>query len=651
MVVVFTIALVSSFVGIIYTVTSANARLSYRVTNRFAAQAYADGVLESLYDQWRNAMITVTNTTDRTDGLSTAALASVLTIPNSTTLPLPPNVSLSGSPGWSVVAATPLLTTTTRADGRPEPENGTNSTLRTRLNYIATVNLSFAGPTGQATTTIQRTFVRAGRNLFDNFLFSTQPITEIHPGAPMYVDGTVYIGGDLYTATDDLHFLKDVSFTGKQTLNYKGTSSTDPLRDPRYGGTSPTINNGGVSDNWNANNPPHRGSEQKLLDTPRTSLEASYLDDPTSNDTDANGNPNDNGYHEIIEEKVSGNDDPLQIDNPSGTGTGVASERIAANADYRVYVDKDNNINVFKGNATTALSATDAERVAIVSAITTNTALKDVRDGDNVRLVTVDVATLRTGVTANTIKDTVGGNDGLVLYVADTSAPSATNPTGVSVSTVIKNSSTGATTSVTSSRSRGVRLINGGLLPNPGGNTGFTFASPNMVYIQGDYNTGKTGSSNPPSNTATSYTPPNDKPSPIVSGYNRATSAVVGDAVNILSNAWNDANSLTAKSTRVAANTTVNTCIVAGNVPTTASSYSGGIENFVRFHESWSGKYFTIYGSLAQLFASQQATRPWSAADYDPPNRRWYYDDKLQDSNPPGFHVARLYDRGRFLVR
>ena len=137
----------------------------------------------------------------------------------------------------------------------------------------------------------------------------------------------------------------------------------------------------------------------------------------------------------------------------------------------------------------------------------------------------------------------------------------------------------------------------------------------------------------------------------MVSGYNKIPSAVVGDAVNILSNAWNDANSLLSQSSRVASNTTVNAAIVAGNVPTTSSSYSGGIENFTRFHENWSGRYFTIYGALALLYNSGQATRPWGGADYTPPGRRWYYDTMLQDNNPPGFSAARVYERGRWVQR
>ena len=34
--------------------------------------------------------------------------------------------------------------------------------------------------------------------------------------------------------------------------------------------------------------------------------------------------------------------------------------------------------------------------------------------------------------------------------------------------------------------------------------------------------------------------------------------------------------------------------------------YSGGVENFPRFLEDWSGKTFTYYGSMLELYNSQQ---------------------------------------------
>ena len=612
--------LIGALVGVVFNVTSGHVQFAKRAVNRATAEAFGDAVMESLFDQWRHAMAGVTDATDRQLGLSTSSLAALLSAPDTTELPQPPGVSLVS---WSVIAATPLLQPTTNPSGRPVLENGTNSSMRVRATYLATATVSYPGSAGSNTLTIQRAFTRGGRNLFDNFFFGTQPNTEFHPGPPMYVNGTVYCNGDLYTASDSLHLLKDVTYTGTHYLDYR-------TNDSRYG-SNPTIDDNGLADNWDINNPPHRGQEQKLLDSPIASLDPNFLDDTTSNDTDSDGNLNNDGYHEVIEEAAAGSD-PLQLDSST-------SERLSKSSDYRIYVDANNTVTVFKGASSTPMGS-GAELTAITSAIKTNTALKDVREGDNVRLVTVDASLIKNAVDSATIADNVGSKDGLLLYVADTSH-------GTSVSTKIVDSVSGSSTTVTSSRSRGVKLINGGSLPS----IGLSVVSPNTVYIQGDYNSGKTNSTQPASNTATSYTPPVDTPSSVVTGYTRAPAAVAGDAVNILSNSWNDANSTLGISRRVAGSTTVNAAIIAGNVPTSGGAYSGGIENFVRFHEDWGGKYFTIYGAMAQLFASGQATRPWTGASYSPPSRRWYYDSNLQDRNPPGFRPARVYERGRRILR
>jgi hypothetical protein len=523
-----------------------------------------------------------------------------------------------------------MLTPTTDPAGRPVPENGTNSALRTRLSYLATVTVQYYVPSVLRTVTLQRTFVRSGRNVFDNFFFGTQPKVEFQPGPPMYVSGPVYVGGDLYAAQDSLHFTQDVTFTGSMTLNYRP-------EDSRYGTTAPTLTAATApGNNWPVNNPPRYGAQQKLLDTPLSKLDPNFIDDPISNDTDSDGNNNNNGFHEIVDEQNTvgpSNPDPLQLD-------ATTSERLAQNADYRIYVDASNTVTIYKGQSTTALANTTAEYIAISGALTTNTALKDVRESDNVRVVTMDVGKINTAYTTSKITDNVSPGDGLLFYVKDTSV-------GTSVSTKVVNSSTGSSTSVTSTSRRGVKLVNGATLPS----IGLSVVTPNIAYIQGDYNTGKTATSQPPSNTATSYTPPVDNPSPVVSGYNRAPAAVSGDAVNVLSNAWNDANSLLAVSSRAATSTTINTAIIAGNVPTTTSSYSGGIENFVRFHEDWGNDYLTVYGAFALLYDSEQAKGPWNAASYSPPSRRWYYDTNLQDHNPPGFRIARTYERGQWLQR
>lgn len=614
------LAFVSWLIAIVFAVTGEHTRLTQRNVNRATAVAYGDAVLESLFDQWRQAMISVTNATDRREGLSTAQLAAQLSPPTGTEVTPPAGISLTS---WSVTAATPFLTPTTNPSGRPVPENGTKSDLRVRLCYIASVTIQFPGPANANSVTVERPLVRAGRSMFENFFFGTQPKVEFHPGPPMYV-GKTYVGGDMFTAHDSLHFMEDVSYTGDHTINYQ-------TEDSRYG-TPPTILNNGLGDNWDLNNPPRNGQPQKLFDTKREDLDPNFLDDSISNNTDSDGNPNNNGYHEIIEEAVPGID-PLTPD-PSTT------ERLANRADYRIEVDAANGVKIYKGASAIALPTTNAEYVAIMGAIRTNTALKDVRDADYVRVVTLDMDRIRSGHSAGTIKDTVGAGDGLAIYVKDTSV-------GSTVNSRVVNSQTGATKNVVSSRARGVKLINGSRLPT----VGLTLISPLPVYIQGDYNSGRAPGSEPASNTPTSYTPPIDTPSPFAPGYDHVAAAVAGDAVNILSNNWNDWNSDLSQGNRQATNTTINAVIVAGNVPTTTSSYSGGVENFVRFHENWSNDYFTIYGSLALLYASDRAVRPWSAADYTPPSRRWFYDTRLRDRNPPGFNIARVYERGRWTLK
>ena len=624
--VLITVTVVSTLLGVVTNVTRFQTRNSSRSIVRSQAVAYGDAILESLYDQWRLAMVNASNATDRTSGLTNTALAATLTLPTTTQLPAPTGITLAS---WSVTSANPLMGTPVATDGRPDPEQGSNSRLRVRIYYKATVTVNYTGFGASDTVTVERAFIRGGRNVFDNFFFGTEPEIEFPPGPPMYVDGKVYLAGNLYTATDSLHFLSDVSYLGAQTLDYR---SNDPHK------TSATIDDNGLADNWSPDNPPRKGVEQKLFDTRADQLDPKFMNDINSDDVDSDSNLNNDGYHEILEEPTGAATDPLQLD-PS------TSERLSKNADYRIYVDASNNVTIYKGASTSALSITNPEYVAIKGTLTTNTALKDVREADNIRVVTMDVGALKTAVDAGKVLDSVGGStgtggDGLLIHFTDTSF-------GTSVSTVVKNSSTGATTAVTSTKKRGLKLTNGAALPS----AGLTVATPNIIYVQGDYNTGKTSTSQPPSNTPSSYTPPADKPSPVVSGYNRAPAAVAGDAVNILSNAWNDANSLLAQSSRVASNTTINTAIIAGNVPTTSASYSGGIENFSRFHEDWSNRYLTIYGTLAQLFNSEQAKGTWNLADYTPPGRRWYYDTKLQDSNPPGFRIARVYERGRWTTR
>lgn len=680
MAVLMLIAVTSLMTAAVYLATTNEARFMRRSVDRAAAIAYGSGVLESLYDQWRLAMTNTTDHTAHSSGLSDNELLNIsatspatsgvpLTPPSTSTLPLPAGVTTGtlpstyqvsgGSTWWSVVAADPYMNpiaSGTMASGtsRPYIEAGTNSKLRIRMYYVASVAVNF--PNGSVI--VQRMFTRAGHNIFENLLFSLQPVTEIHPGPDMYINGTIYAGGDLYMAHSQLHLQQDVSYTGSYYLNYKGgananyqySSGSSTLTegssfwDSRYNSTTPTI----TSSAWPSNDPPHKGTQQKLIDTSMSSLNPNWYDDPLSNNTvDTTNYPNGSGYEEIVK-TVSNSSvhDPLQVDATS-------NERLANNSDYRIVVDVNNNVTIYKGTSTTALTTSDPQYTTIKGALTPNTSIDDVRTGDNIRLVNVNVGTITTAFNAGTItNNTTTASNGLLLYIQDTSyGTKVTNVNGYTVT----SGTAKASTTITSTAARGVRLINGATIPSGG----LTIASPNPVYIQGDYNTGSTSSTysssaQPASNGSSAYPTSTATPSPVLSSYTKGSSAIAADAVNILSNKWTDASaivSISAGSAPAATATTINAAIVAGNVPTTSSSYSGGIENFPRFLENWSGINFTIYGSLALLYNSSQATGPWSRTLYSPPNRRWFFDSLLQNFNPPGFPIAYNYDRGKWSLR
>ena len=168
-----------------------------------------------------------------------------------------------------------------------------------------------------------------------------------------------------------------------------------------------------------------------------------------------------------------------------------------------------------------------------------------------------------------------------------------------------------ASRATVSGTEQAVRLVNGSTLAAP-----LTVATSNPLYIQGSYNT-----------------------------VSKKPAAVFTDALTILSNSWNDANSTKSLSNRVASNTIANVSFLTGNTNSQNSHYSGGLENLPRFLESWSGKSFTYRGSMIDLWFSQQATGLWSYGSYyTAPTRDWAFDvDLLNPANlPPGTPLVNI---------
>jgi hypothetical protein len=180
-----------------------------------------------------------------------------------------------------------------------------------------------------------------------------------------------------------------------------------------------------------------------------------------------------------------------------------------------------------------------------------------------------------------------------------------------------------------------LKLVNGaaGNLPaTPDGQGGSTVASENPVYIQGNYNADSSGF-----------------------GSSSVPAAVIADAVTLLSNNWNDLNSFKnptrlGQGTRSAATTWYRVAVAAGKTvsfpqptwPGAAQDFGtdGGVHNFLRYIENWSGQTLNYKGSLVSLYYSEQANGAFKCCNtvYSAPVRNYSFDTNFLDPSklPPG---------------
>jgi len=178
---------------------------------------------------------------------------------------------------------------------------------------------------------------------------------------------------------------------------------------------------------------------------------------------------------------------------------------------------------------------------------------------------------------------------------------------------------------------------------------GFTAGSENPVYIYGDYNT----AASPADPT---WTNPN------AAEPAHSAAAVIADAVTMLSNGWSDLADLNSPSNdagRNAATTYYRVAISAGkniNFPTAGLAWrvgdfgtDGGLHNFLRQLERWSGQTLNYKGSMVSMYYSTYVTgedKNGGGTVYEPPARNYIFDPMFtQPQNlPPGTPMFRDID-------
>jgi hypothetical protein len=289
--------------------------------------------------------------------------------------------------------------------------------------------------------------------------------------------------------------------------------------------------------------------------------------------------------------------------NGESPNSQMGQQRLYNQADLIIIVS-NSTVSVHGGNSVNGNGAnfpnwaTDGSKF-----ISTNTSFYDYREGKTIKVTQIDIGAMNTWYQGqNKLKGLTS------VYVADLRTQiSSTQP--------------------------GIRLVNGQTLMT----NGLTVATPDPLYVEGDFNVDNTQKGT--SNTSKS------KPA-----------ALVADSINVLSGNWDDADSALALSSRGASDTTVNAAFLAGIVPSGNGYYSGGVENFPRFLESWSNKTFTYNGSMVVMYPSQIGTGPWKGTGdlykiYNPPTRNWNFDLNFSDPTklPPMTPAVRTAIRGAWV--
>lgn len=184
-----------------------------------------------------------------------------------------------------------------------------------------------------------------------------------------------------------------------------------------------------------------------------------------------------------------------------------------------------------------------------------------------------------------------------------------------------------------------VRLMNGGSANFPA--YGLTVATPDPLYVWGNYNTPIATNLN--SNNVTGTYP----------------TSFVCDALTILSTSWSDTyNASTSLGSRGAGSTTVNGAMITGVVYSTGpggdgtTDFSGGVHNMPRLIEQWNAAKLTLNTSMINLFPSAIATQAfvWPAGGIVygvPGTRQFYFNTNYSTAAglPPGTPLVTLLQR------
>ena len=450
---------------------------------------------------------------------------------------------------------------------------------------------------------------------------------EILPGPPMASWGRIHANGDIYIGTNNGFYLTNYDATGAFSPHLLSAGGEILTRRKNNSDSYPGGSNIYV-----------RTNDTQTAYLPHTTIPVGT--DPVTDPKEAFMIPNDdittatesretdifNDYVLINEQVLSAPGqtqfwrgqfyetratDPL---NPN-----IDSMRIimntAGNLEIHVHrpADEDVTAEVLAGTMPNGEPAiTPPVRIALTGVTPGINTICDRREGDILDFYDIDLSKLHDWYKSHLDSEgLLPGSNGMLIYTSR-------SPHALTGPVPFPNDEP-------DNRLDAIRLINMGGATALRYNT--TVATDNPLYIHGHFNDG-------------------------VGGPVRGV-ALVSDAINILSQGF------TGKTCAQAHTdipnppvTNINAAFFGGNVPTPglgSGPYSGGLENYPRFHERWGGVNCNILGSFINLWTSSQATERWGKSGvYQPPNRNWGWDVRFQNPTfwppfiPSVFSVERV---------
>ncbi len=605
-------------------------RNSVRQTRVEKAKLVAESEMEYLFFQW----VTEINRGTASDDVEAELIDNGFCVA-SNDINQTPFSSAFQDEGWTVSRTLSYYEIPGTADGSATGQKPGTSKVGRNYYFTARVRATIEDPIfGTLEYRAGRRFVRSETSVLQFSVFY-QDDMEIASGAnmtingPMSTNGSAYIGAQAgvdITITDEISVLNDFNGSSNPldgtTRRKPGASGSSVLHDPIF---DPNPNDSVTPDQEEA-----RAAQVKKLTGPENfvggvNVNKALTDYPEAYENfSGNADPNE-VYRSVIAPPPTDTSGAAITEDPM-----VASRRMYNRAGIVVTISEDSEgdpvINVGTPSNPSAYNAAISSHLdAILPPEERRKDVFDKREQRNIKMTSLDVGALSAALGANaTLSSAYNG----VLYIHDATAGARGAGDG-----------------------SGIRLKNGSTTPaindDDGQPKGFAVVTNNALYVQGDYNTttisdGASTRSNP--------------------------AVLMGDALTILSDGWNDDNSAGGIDQRRAtpaggsSEMVLNAGILTGNTPSTSSppTNSGGVQNLVRLMEDWSGYRVTIRGSMGQLFSSKymnsvfkSPSSPLPDGDlvyWIPDERRLDFDRDLARRPPVWTPTTTEYNRGDFFT-